>query len=342
MAWVNLFEQEAWTFARATPLFGLEGFTPVAADAPASIALYTDVAYGIEHHYIAPVSSSTSTALGYTIGSPDAGAAEPYRFCISPVGGVAGRLFRMRMLDAGIPQYGGNGWRPTGDIVVGTGTADEFTSFSFPAQTISFPVGGGNVDTDFIEFTGRVGANWIVVGGPLGGDIGSYTGYFELQAWVDDPDPPEEVLPFSQPTLVHELDKGWSFDGNYIPHFLELNWLFMEDPVTYKTIQKIRIHGLVKGVVNLQVSLAGMQGDATTDYISDYMQPQFIDFPFAPIHISSEFLPATNYVDYSDRGLALQMKFEGRNTDITQPEPAHVIQVLALQSSPQGNGKRAD
>ena len=153
---------------------------------------------------------------------------------------------------------------------------------------------------------------------------------------------PDGQYKFSRRGLVYELDKGWSFDGEYIPHFLELNWFFGENPFVLDTIQKIRIHGLVKGVVNLQVAMSGMQGDVATDYIADYMEPQFIDFPFAPIHVSSEFLPATNYVDVSDRGLALLMKFEGRNTDISLPEPAHVIQVLALQSSPQGNGKTAN
>lgn len=79
--------------------------------------------------------------------------------------------------------------------------------------------------------------------------------------------------------FVYEMEKGWSFDGNYIPHMLELNWLFGEDPFTYDQIQKIRIHGLVKGVVNLQVSMAGMQEAPATDYIPDYMDPQFIDLP---------------------------------------------------------------
>lgn len=163
---------------------------------------------------------------------------------------------------------------------------------------------------------------------------------FLVEIWVEGATPPsEETIKFSSAGLVHELERGWSFDGNYIPHFLELNWLFGEDPVTLHSVSKIRVHGLVKGITNLQVALSGMQGDVATDYISDYMEPQYIDFPFAPIHISSDFIPATNYVDYSDRGLAIQMKFEGRNTDITLPEPAHVIQVLALQKSPQGNGK---
>lgn len=141
---------------------------------------------------------------------------------------------------------------------------------------------------------------------------------------------------------VYEMEKGWSFDGNFIPHFVELNWLFQEDPFTYKSINKIRIHGLTKGVVNLQVQLSGMQGDITTDYIQDYTDPQFIDLPFTPIYVQDDFLSVTNYVDYSSRGIALQMKFEGRNKDIAKPEPSHVLQILALQGTPEGNGKRAN
>lgn len=56
-----------------------------------------------------------------------------------------------------------------------------------------------------------------------------------------------------------------------------------------------------------------MQGDITTDYIQDYTDPQFIDLPFTPIYVQDDFLSVTNYVDYSSRGIALQMKFEGRN-----------------------------
>lgn len=164
---------------------------------------------------------------------------------------------------------------------------------------------------------------------------------FVFAPLVDDPNP-EVALKFTEESLAYELDRGWSFDGNYIPHFLELNWFFGEDPVTYKSVNKVRIHGLVKGTVNLEVSMSGMQGDVATDYIPDYTDPEYLDFPFTPIHVQSDFVPATNYVDYSDRGLALLMKFEGRNQDIALPEPSHVIQVLALQSSPQGNGKTAN
>jgi hypothetical protein len=138
--------------------------------------------------------------------------------------------------------------------------------------------------------------------------------------------------------LVYELEKGWSFDGYYIPHYLELNWFFGDSPMDYRGIQKIRIHGLSKGRSYLQVSTNGIQ----TDYSADYSSPQYIDLPYHATYILNDFFPSTNYTDVASRGLAVQMKFEGRNTDITLPEPAHVIQVLLVQSSPEGTGFRAN
>lgn len=138
--------------------------------------------------------------------------------------------------------------------------------------------------------------------------------------------------------LVYELEKGWSFDGYYIPHYMELNWYFGEDPVTYRTIQKIRVHGLSKGRAYLQVRTNGME----TDYEADYSSPQYLDLPKAATFISPEFSPVTNYADSANHGISIQMKFEGRNTDITLPEPPHVLQVLVVQSSPPGTGARAN
>lgn len=136
-------------------------------------------------------------------------------------------------------------------------------------------------------------------------------------------------------SLVYELERGWSFDGYYIPHLLELNWYFGESPFTYDTIQKIRVHGLTKGRALLNVAVAGMQ----TEYDSDYNEPQVLDLPYHPTTIKDDFVPTTNYTETSNRGISLQMKFQGRNTDMLKPEPPHVLQVLALQTSPQGNGR---
>src|SRR5690606_22620935 len=40
---------------------------------------------------------------------------------------------------------------------------------------------------------------------------------------------------------VYELDKGWSFDGDYIPHRLETNWYFGQSAgFEYIGINKVR------------------------------------------------------------------------------------------------------
>lgn len=138
--------------------------------------------------------------------------------------------------------------------------------------------------------------------------------------------------------LVYELEKGWTFDGYYISHFLELNWYFGDNPTVYHAIQKIRIHGLSQGRAKLQVSTNGMQ----TSYDDEYTEAQWIDLPRNPTLVSGTLDPTTNYTDSANRGISVQMKFEGRNTDITLPEPGHVIQVLIVQSSPPDTGFRAN
>lgn len=134
---------------------------------------------------------------------------------------------------------------------------------------------------------------------------------------------------------VYEMEKGWSFDGDYIPHMLELNWLFGDNPVDFTGMQKIRIHGLAKGQAKLQVAVNSMETDGL-DYEAWYSEPQHIDLPRHTKFVQSEYYPVTNYVDTAARGLSVQMKFTGRNENLNSPEPSHVIQVLVLQTTNTG------
>lgn len=148
----------------------------------------------------------------------------------------------------------------------------------------------------------------------------------------------------SKPTLVNEFEKGWSFDGKYIPHFLELNWYFGENPVDYRELHSVRVHGLSKGIVGIGVASNGMQ----TDYYEDYSESQHIDLPnnfnvdIHPVNITEGYLPVTAYAEPLNRGISIQLKFEGRNEDLEKPEPSHVLQVLVTESSPVGNGNRSN
>jgi len=164
-------------------------------------------------------------------------------------------------------------------------------------------------------------------------------GPFNLEISSQDAPPDPEVPPTGEKSfMVYELEKGWSFDGYYIPHFLELNWYFGDTPITYHTIQKLRVYGLAKGNVDLQVSTNGMQ----TSFLEDYTSAQYIDLRSPYKFVSSDFKPVTEFTDLENRGISIQMKFEGRNTDILKPVPGHVLQVLVVQSSPEGTGFTAN
>lgn len=150
--------------------------------------------------------------------------------------------------------------------------------------------------------------------------------------------PPTPPPPPMKKGHVFEVDRGWSFDGMYIPHFLELNWYFGEDPFTYTGIQKVRVHGLSKGYVKLDITVNGMQTDYTEDYSKN---PQKLDLLSMPIpelegYVSEDFNSSTAYADVANRGISVQMKFNGRNKICNLPEPSHVLQVLAIQQAPSG------
>lgn len=141
---------------------------------------------------------------------------------------------------------------------------------------------------------------------------------------------------------VYEMEKGWSFDGDFIPHYLELNWYWGDNPVDFAGIQKVRIHGLTKGRTNLTLAINGMETDQM-DYLPFYTEPQEIDLPRNPYFVSPDYIPVTNYTDVAGRGLSIQMKFEGEvDMEIARPEPSHVIQVLVINAAPNGTGARSN
>lgn len=213
------------------------------------------------------------------------------------------------------------GWGAFLNVVEGLGSSPALFSVNLSSQ---------NAGTVRITFEQDYGVVRIL----MGGSSSSYfaDGFYLIDATIRPPLPPPPTY------KVYELDKGWSFDGMYIPHFLEMNWYFGEDPIHYHSIQKVRVHGMSKGRANLTLAVNGMQ----TDYETDYSEPQILDLPRNPKLISTDLLPETNYTDTANRGLSIQMKFEGRNRDLSLPEPQHVLQVLVVQSSPAGTGFRSN
>lgn len=153
-----------------------------------------------------------------------------------------------------------------------------------------------------------------------------------------DPEPtPTSTYTVTDTSYVYEFEKNWSFDGRYIPHFLEINWWFGDSPVQMTGVQKMRIHGLSKGNTKLSVAVSTIT-EPVLSYDKDYSEPQFIDLPGREVGSTGVFMPVTNYTDLASRGLATQFKFEGRNQGMYEVEPPHVIQVLVIQGSPAGHG----
>lgn len=180
----------------------------------------------------------------------------------------------------------------------------------------------------------------------------TYQRYYHQQASITDTD--SRLIPFAwtsevdlggveriyvshrDPTLltvsnyVYGLEQGNSFDTWYISHSFDTNWYFGEAPVIYTGIQKVRLHGLCYGYTNLDVYAAGIQEDYSfgENVFSTTSEP--INLPRTPGNIYNELLPVTNIANLSNRGLGIQLRFKGRNTDLSKPEPGHICQVLVV------------
>lgn len=135
---------------------------------------------------------------------------------------------------------------------------------------------------------------------------------------------------------VYSMEQGDSFDGNYIPHMFETNWYFGDNPTMYRGIQKLRVHGLSKGYSLIDVYSAGIDNDYGFGTNIFQTTPEPLNLPRTVGNIYNELLPVTNICNLANRGLGIQLRFKGRNTDLTKPEPGHIMQVMVIYSRPSG------
>lgn len=135
---------------------------------------------------------------------------------------------------------------------------------------------------------------------------------------------------------VFGLEQGNSFDGQYISHSFETNWYFGEAPVIYTGIQKLRLHGLSKGYTKMNAFAAGIQEDYSFGENVFSTTAESLNLPRTAGNIYNDLLPTTNICNLSNRGLGVQLRFVGSNTDLTKPEPGHIIQVMVIYSRPGG------
>lgn len=132
-------------------------------------------------------------------------------------------------------------------------------------------------------------------------------------------------------TYVFELDKGWGFAGQPVPHFFETNWLFT-DQNKYFTVQKVRMYGLTHGVASLKIQASGIQDNLKAEYhdtVEDISLPESMERYSVQMYDAN-----SSMADLANRGLGVQLKISNTNNDTM--EPAHVCQVLMLGINPQG------
>lgn len=282
-------------------------------------------------YYGGPFSFDVNTVLVQN-DSPNSSTTSPSRVLFSTSYIPPGSRLRARAVLFGNNQGSGSNYK---EVYIPLGYSSNLTDVYDVEEVTSIVADAYFEDftlTDWAEFVhdnpARPYVGMVQRGAACSGSFSNFA--MEWQIWI--PELPPEGF------HVYELDRGWSFDGAYIPHYIEMNWYFGDDPIHYHSVQKIRIHGMSKGLAQLTVATNGMQ----TDYERDFTEPQIVDLPRNPKHISTELIPETNYTDSANRGLSIQMKFEGRNRDLTKPEPQHVLQVLAVQSSPAGTGSRSN
>lgn len=138
-------------------------------------------------------------------------------------------------------------------------------------------------------------------------------------------------------TEVFALENGDSFNGTYITHYFDINWYFGQSPSTYMTLQGLRAFGLSRGLASLNVYAAGPQTDFYFQGNAFSTSTVPLNFPRNnPIGIVEDLQPVTNRADIVARGLAIQVRIAGSNTDYTLIEPTHVVQVLTLYTTPAG------
>lgn len=134
---------------------------------------------------------------------------------------------------------------------------------------------------------------------------------------------------------VYELEKGWGFDGNFIPHFINSNWHFQADPFSYNTLRKVRLEGASKGFSPLNIY-------TSSDYETTYSTTGVdISLPrsSSSTTITSDFKPATNIASVAERGRSVSIKIKGElytGDDVNDCYPPHILQALLIQFTPIG------
>lgn len=129
-----------------------------------------------------------------------------------------------------------------------------------------------------------------------------------------------------QAGMVYELDAGLSFDGQPVPHFIELNPLTLGVGSREKQHDRVFVYGAAEGFATLHHSRAGdyRRPDPAVAAVTRLALPQdtATDLP----------QPARGSIDFPIEGYDVTLRFDGESAD----EGIHTLQALDLYVSPRG------
>jgi hypothetical protein len=141
--------------------------------------------------------------------------------------------------------------------------------------------------------------------------------------------------------FVYELDRGWSFAGNYIPHYFTTNWNYGSSPMAVKILRKILLEGVSRGSAHLVVTTASDWSTSFTTLETQLNLPRT-----AEDEISPDFVAYSNINSLASRGRVIAIKLAGDPQGATAAaklaaaEPSHVAQVLILGFTIDGQAVR--
>ena len=138
--------------------------------------------------------------------------------------------------------------------------------------------------------------------------------------------------------FIYEFNTGWSFDGNYIPHFVELNAYFGPSFTTYKTLRGMIIEGMSRGFANVGMKISSLVPVEFGKTVLDISLP---DKPFDR-GLLKDITRFDSVTQGTFRGRSFCIRMEGTPEGSSElvrlknPEPEYSIQVLIPRFDPAG------
>ena len=131
---------------------------------------------------------------------------------------------------------------------------------------------------------------------------------------------------------VYEMDKGWGFDGVYIPASYTINWYY-RDPFSYQTIRKFRVDGLTNGISSCKIYCAKDYDTTYSTAGADISLPRTFSTQY-----QEEQIPASNIANIAESGRSISLKIvdEPYETDTEILLPPDIHQVGLVQFAPGG------